>query len=199
MSFRVECKVGKSDDRRWSIVAEQDEAGAYPLRLDVLNQEGNVIDSAQSTVHVVPQDAGRDQNISLLIIGDSLTNATAYPNEIARLLSTPGNPQWKMLGTNRPESAAEKVVHDGYSGWTWKRFRTQWDPENPQPGKSASSPYLFVAEDEVPYIDMRRYFAERCEGEYSRLHYDSAWDQRLFPSQSGRSGGGRSPHRFHDC
>jgi hypothetical protein len=67
---------------------------------------------------VLPAKAGEGKNFRLLIVGDSLTHATAYPNEIAKLFSSPTNPTCKTLGTHRPASAAPGVAHEGYGGWT---------------------------------------------------------------------------------
>lgn len=155
--FTVDCEIGESDDERWSLTATPAEIGSHQIRLRV--EAGGVSQMAETQVRVVPRNAGSDREISMLIIGDSLTNASIYPNEIARLLSEPNNPKWKMLGTHRPASAAANVAHEGYGGWTWKRFRTKFDPENPQPGKSASSPFVFEGK-----LDVDRYFEERCDG-----------------------------------
>ena len=58
---------------------------------------------------------GKGKDMTLLIVGDSLTHASAYPNEIARLLALPGNPRWTMIGTHKPAGVAAGVVHEGYS------------------------------------------------------------------------------------
>ncbi len=39
------------------------------------------------------------QAARLLIVGDSLTHASAYPNDLAKRLSEPGGPKWTMLGS----------------------------------------------------------------------------------------------------
>lgn len=153
LKFQVRCNVGEADNTRWRLLATDADIGDHTLQLRVGEE------TAETTVCVVPRNAGDERDIALLIIGDSLTNASAYPNEIARLLGKPGNPIWQMLGTHRPSSAAENVAHEGYGGWTWNRFRTKFDPDNPQPGKTSSSPFVFDGE-----LNFERYFDERCDG-----------------------------------
>ncbi len=158
--FQAECAVGTIDAQKWTLNAADSEVGEHRFVLRVLDPEGGkVLEEAQSVVRVVPRNAGVRKDVSLLIIGDSLTGATQYPNDLARRLNEPGNPAWRMLGANRPASAKPGVNHEGYGGWTWKRFRTQFNPDAPQPGKRASSPFVFDGR-----LDVARYFAERCGG-----------------------------------
>ncbi len=100
-----------------------------------------------------------------MIIGDSLTHASAYPNEIARLLSQHDNPKWVMLGSHKPASAAEGVSHEGYGGWTWSRFVTKYEPNPDGTHARRSSPFVFLNDDSRPQLDMQRYFEEACEGQ----------------------------------
>ncbi len=112
---------------------------------------------------MIAADAGAGKSISLLIVGDSLTHATAHPNELARLLSLPGNPTWKMLGTHVPASATEGVRHEGYGGWTWSRFATHHEPNPDGTYRKRSSPFVFLNEDQKPQLDVARYFKETAD------------------------------------
>jgi len=49
-------------------------------------------------------------------------------HEIARLLAEPGNPQVTFLGTHRPAAVRPGVAHEGYGGWEWAGFLTQFAP-----------------------------------------------------------------------
>jgi lysophospholipase L1-like esterase len=98
-----------------------------------------------------------------LIVGDSLTHASLYPKELVRLFSLPGNPQLTLLGTHRPASAAPGVVHEGYGGWTWARFNTQYDPKADPNGKTRNSPFLFPDASGKAQLDIARYVRERCD------------------------------------
>lgn len=84
---------------------------------------------------------------------------------MAELLEKEGNPDWKMLGTHHPASAEPKVFHEGYGGWTWKRFNSQYAPKEKQIGKMRTSPFLFAEGDQEPALNADRYFKEFHEGE----------------------------------
>lgn len=163
MVYEVDCKLGSSDAKRWTLTATQENVGEVPMIVRAKDPSGAIVQTASTVVTVVPQTAGADRQIRLLIIGDSLTHATVYPNEIARLLNEPGNPQWQMLGTHKPGGAAEKVVHEGYGGWTWAAFNSRFAVDAAKPG--SSSPFVFPGSDGKPVLDMPRYFDERCGGE----------------------------------
>ncbi len=162
--FSAKCDVGTVLDDRLILNPKESELGDHPLMVKLLNADGKQIDEARTTIRIVPAKAGAEKEISLLIMGDSLTNATIYPNEIANLLSKPGNPYWTMYGTNHPGSAAKGVVHEGYAGWTWGSFNSRWAPDEKQVGKTRSSPFLFIGENEKPELDIGRYLIENCAG-----------------------------------
>ena len=123
------------------------------------------MERASTTLKVVSADAGKGKSIRLLIVGDSLTHGTIYANEIARLLSLPGNPDWTMLGTHKPSRAAEGVAHEGYGGWTWSRFASHYEPNPDGTYRKRSSPFVYLGENDKPVLDLNRYFDEECGGE----------------------------------
>ncbi|MDP6554333.1 MAG: hypothetical protein QGG71_06680 [Pirellulaceae bacterium] len=127
--FEVECKIGIVEARRWSLPASSSRVGKYRLTITVEDSSGQSITTASMTLRVLPAKLGGEQHFRLLIIGDSLTHATAYPNEIAKLFSSSMNPRCQMLGTHRPTAAAPGVAHEGYGGWTWQRFVSKYEPE----------------------------------------------------------------------
>ncbi|WP_197441676.1 SGNH/GDSL hydrolase family protein [Thalassoglobus polymorphus] len=164
--FKVSCDVGESRAERWTLTPTDENVGKHPLKVDVLDEEGKVLASQASQVLVIPKDAGAKtkKKIRLLIIGDSLTHNTAYPNEIGRLLNEPGNPEWEMLGTHKPSSAAEGIAHEGYGGWTWARFVTHYEPNPDGTHRKKSSPFVFLNDDGQPALDVPRYFDEHFDG-----------------------------------
>lgn len=162
--FRAACDVGRSGDRRWTLSATAQDQGDHRLALSVSDSAGRSLGEAHCVLRVVPADAGAGRTLRLLVIGDSLTGATAYPNEIGRLLSLPGNPAWEMLGTHRPGSAGAGVMHEGYGGWTWARFNSYVNPDPEAAGRARTSPFVFPDANGKGVLDMERYFAERCAG-----------------------------------
>jgi len=145
-SFAVTCDVGETDANRWKLNATAPQTGEYPLTLKVSDGSGQPVAQGRTQVCVVPADAGCEQDVALLIVGDSLTHASQYPNELARLLSQPGNPQWQMLGTHKPAAAAANVAHEGYGGWTWRAFNSRFNPNGTLAARTNSSPFVFASD-----------------------------------------------------
>ncbi|MCO8123957.1 SGNH/GDSL hydrolase family protein [Stieleria sp. TO1_6] len=158
--FKVTCDVGRTVDRHWTATPTVQDAGDHSLQVSVYTADDKLVES-KSSVLKVTEDRARPaaEPLRLLVIGDSLTSATQYPNEIARLLST--NHRWEMIGTQRPSSAAEGVAHEGYGGWTWARFVTQYEPNPDGSVQKRSSPFVFLNETSEPELDVHRYFARR--------------------------------------
>jgi lysophospholipase L1-like esterase len=161
--FRVEGGLGTAEPARWSFTPKISDVGDHRLRVTVQNAAGQPLQEARTTLRVMPAAAGKGRKITLLMIGDSLTHASLYPNEVARLLSEPGNPEWEMLGTHHPASAAPKVSHEGYGGWTWQRFVQRYAPQAPATGSGRSSPFVYPGKDGgAPVLDVARYLDEQC-------------------------------------
>jgi lysophospholipase L1-like esterase len=163
--FEVSCNLGSAEQDHWTVTPKDSDVGQHPLSVKVTDANGKDLGTANTTLHVSAADSGSKRDTyRLLIIGDSLTNATIYSNEIARLLSTPGNPQWQMLGTHKPKSAAKGVAHEGYGGWTWQRFVSKYEPHPDGTNRKRSSPFVYLGKDGKPVLDFKRYFKEECNG-----------------------------------
>jgi len=163
--FQFQCDVGASEPRRWTVTPGAGDAGPHRLTVSVSDGKGKTLGTAQTTLHVVPAEAGQGKTVRLLIVGDSLTAGGVYAREIARLLSLPGNPAWTMFGTNRRGSEPVGAVHEGYGGWTWARFVSYYDPGKAPPGRPDRSPFVFPAADGKPQLDLPQYFATACKGQ----------------------------------
>jgi lysophospholipase L1-like esterase len=167
--FAVECSVGKREGDRWSIAPGEAPAGNYPFRVTVVDAGQKTVGVASSTLHVSPAKAGATQKAcTVLMVGDSLTAAGVYAEEVARLFALPGNPRLQMLGTQnrKPANSAQvKVAHEGFGGWTWRSFLTRYDRNEPEPGRTNKSPFLFATGQPAAVgLDVGRYFTERCGG-----------------------------------
>ena len=168
--FELHCDIGTVEARRWTVTPMDREVGDHAMEVLVKDPQGNVLERAKTILHIAPKNAGAGRELKLLIVGDSLTAATAYPNEIARLLSTEGNPKWAMLSDNKPAFAAPGVAHEGYGGWTWAAFLTRYEPQpertpDGKGWKKRSSPFVFPGEDGKPALDIPRYLKEVCGGQ----------------------------------
>ena len=133
-SFDVTCKFGRHDLKRWRYTPKAEDAGkSFPLTIEVSNGR-EIVASGKTTVHVAPADAGKGREVVILIVGDSLTNATIYPTRIHKLCQGANNPKLVMLGTHRGSARPPLpggVAHEGYGGWKWESFLTRWKEIDP--------------------------------------------------------------------
>jgi lysophospholipase L1-like esterase len=163
--FDVKCDIGQTSKRRWVVTPKTEDVGEHRLTVQVSDPSGKLLAAASTTLRVVAADAGANREIRLLIVGDSLTHATLYPNEIARLLSQPSNPKWRMLGTHKPKTAVDGVAHEGYGGWTWQRFASHYEPNPDGTYRKRSSPFVYLGDDGKPQLNVQRYLKEECGGQ----------------------------------
>jgi lysophospholipase L1-like esterase len=169
--FEFACDIGTNEARRWTVTPADRDIGDHPIAITVKDPSGKVLEQGKITLHVSPHQAGEGKSLRLLIVGDSLTHATVYPNEISNLLSRPGNPKWTMLGTHKPVSAKPGVAHEGYGGWAWATFLTKFTPETPGVtagplARKSTSPFIFPSADgKTGVFDLQRYFKEHCDNQ----------------------------------
>jgi lysophospholipase L1-like esterase len=168
--FEVSCDIGTAEARRWTVTPADKDVGKHTMEVVVKDAQGKVLERAKTTLHIAPRNAGTGRELKMLIVGDSLTAATAYPNELARLLSGEGNPKWTMVGTSKPASAKPGVAHEGYGGWKWSDFLSKFDPKpagvtaGPL-AKNSTSPFLFAGANGRAKLDLQRYFRENAGGQ----------------------------------
>ena len=168
--FDVECKYGAQRLKRWCFTpAVKDGGKSFPLEIKVYDEEEKLVASAATTVVVAPADAGKDKNISILIIGDSLTAATAYPRKLHKHCSNPGNPRLTMIGAHAgrgKKAVAGEVAHEGYGGWKWNHFFSMYkDEKNMEPRKriAAKSKFLTKKDGKVVF-DFANYLNQYNKG-----------------------------------
>lgn len=161
----VTCARGRQDEERWLFTPTPEDVGAFPLTLSVMNAQNDVIAKARTRIVVSPADAGVGSNLTMLLVGDSLTDAPIYPNELARLLRAPGNPTTVFIGSHAGSGKPPhdmKVPHEGRGGWTWRHFCEQWDPSKND--YRAMSPFLFENASGQPRLDFQKYLDEVNSG-----------------------------------
>ena len=165
--FDVECKYGRQDVERWHFIPEDKDVGNLPLTIKVFDSNSNLLAQASTTLYVTPRNAGKGKNISLLLIGDSLTDASVYPQELYKMLKTEGNPDVKFIGTHSGGGNPPKEntpSHEGYSGWTWNKFCTR-RVESPDSCiyKRGNSPFIVIKDDKT-VLDFKAYCEKNNDG-----------------------------------
>jgi len=156
--FDVTCEKGMQQAERWTFTPAEKDVGEYPFTLEVRDQTNAVIATARSTVKVAPADAGAGRTVSALVIGDSLTHASLYSARLLELCAGPGNPKLTLMGSHVPDPETPENRHEGYGGWTAKRFATHYtDVARTGPAKERGSPFLYEDADDRRRLDFQRY------------------------------------------
>jgi lysophospholipase L1-like esterase len=165
-AFDVTCPCGSQQSERWTCVPGPSDAGRHPFRLEVRNEQNAVVARAASTLEVVPAGAGSGRPVSMLIVGDSLTHASIYPQRLLDLCQSPGNPRLTLIGSHHPDHLPAANRHEGYGGWTAVRFATHYTATARQGEYSKrGSPFVYPAPDGGPRLDFARYCKDLNAGQ----------------------------------
>jgi lysophospholipase L1-like esterase len=165
-AFDVTCPRGQQQSERWTWTPAAGEAGEYPLRVEVRDEDNALVARGSTVVRVAPAAAGEGGGATMLMVGDSLTHASIYPARVLELCHPPGNPRLTLIGSHVPAGAAEGVRHEGYGGWTAQRFATHFtgiarEGDYGQRG----SPFLYREGDQPPRLNFDRYADDVADGQ----------------------------------
>jgi lysophospholipase L1-like esterase len=123
--FDVNCTKGRNDQLRWRFLPTEKDVGIHDWSIKVYGQQGLVAEGSSKLV-VSALDKVENRQLSILVVGDSLTAANAYPTRIFALSKEPGKMAMQMIGScgNGPERSAipGEVAYEGYGGWSWSSF-----------------------------------------------------------------------------
>ena len=170
--FDVTCAKGIQQVERWTFTPTDQDVGEFPFLLEVRNDVNKVIARAESTLKVVAKDAGAGRELSMLIVGDSLTGASRYPQQVVDLCKPQGNPKITLVGTTGPGGNCDgECRHEGYGGWTAHAFATRYtgiarmDGEvSPTKYKTHGSPFIYKNGGATAALDFPRYCKEYNNG-----------------------------------
>lgn len=164
--FDVTCPKGRNDQKRWRFTPKASDVGTYKWSVKVIDIDGVKAEAAMDLI-VSPANAGEGKNVSILVVGDSLTNATVYPSRIFDHFKREGNPKLKMVGSNGPhyKPQPDGVAHEGWGGWAWNTFISKTNVSNPANPKPYDIPSRFlVIENGKGTLNMQNYFNQYNEG-----------------------------------
>ena len=159
--FDVTCTKGRNDAKRWRFLPKPEDVGEFKWKVSVYDLQG-LVAQAETKIVVAKPDAGKGRNLSVLIVGDSLTNAGVYPARVFELMSGDDNPAITMVGSNGPGYKPQPggVAHEGWGGWAWKTFISKTKPhpkENTTP-PNIPSRFLAIDDEGKGTIDLQNYF-----------------------------------------
>lgn len=148
---------GKQYAECWRFLPSDKNVGSFPWKIKVLDGRNKVAAEGETVIYVSPRSAGADKKISLLLIGDSLTAASVYPNELKKLFSKSGNPEVKFIGTLNRKGAA----HEGRGGWTWAGYCSLWTPGG---NFKNQSPFLYPDASGKRSLNFKKYLEDNNAG-----------------------------------
>ncbi|MFB3904604.1 MAG: SGNH/GDSL hydrolase family protein [Acidobacteriota bacterium] len=167
--YDVTCPKGTLLEARWTFSPKGEEAGAYPLMLEVRDSSNSVVARGRSTVRVASAGAGSGSTVRLLTVGDSLTQPALYQRHIHDLCAAGKSPSLRLIGTRGPDDlpATGEIRHEGIGGWTAQAFATLYGPNswNGYPkGEGTGSPFVYPDASGRPKLDFARYCREFNQG-----------------------------------
>ena len=167
--YDLTCPKGALLAERWTFTPQAEDVGSYPLTLEVRDSNNNVVARARSTLRVAAPTSGKGTSVTLLTVGDSLTQPGLYQSHIHRLCSADGMPSLRLIGTRGPGNlpATGEIRHEGIGGWTAQAFATISGPNswNGYPkGEGTGSPFIYPDASGKPTLDFARYCREFNNG-----------------------------------
>ena len=119
--FQWNCSVGKAMKRKFSITGTSDNVGEYTLKLTIRDKGMNEIWSGESTLKIV---AGYVESMTLLNIGDSLTNGKNWLGELRLLNSNISLVGTKSGNVQSSDNHWQAINHEGRSGFSAYSYLT---------------------------------------------------------------------------
>lgn len=159
--YDVECLRGVQQEERFTWTPTAQDLGQIGLTLRVYDLHETLVAEGSTIINVRPPDAGAGKAVSMLLVGDSLTNAGVYGGELLALCQQPGNPAIRLIGSPGPGGRnSGDSRHEGYGGWTAERFVTMWEGQTwNEEGRRTRSPFLYE-KDGKPTLDFAQYCAD---------------------------------------
>jgi len=166
--FDVKCEKGSILADRWTYKPAADEVGSFPLTLEVRDAANAVIARSQSMLRVAPATAGAGVPTTLLVVGDSLTEASIYTQHLLELAASANGPALQLIGSRGPDNSPAHGPnrHEGYSGWSAQAFVTFNGPlarTGQFKGRETGSPFVYMEGDKLR-LDFAKYCAQFNQG-----------------------------------
>lgn len=175
-SFLVEISSetlsGKEESRRWTLIPNERQVGNHKLHITVRDWNDAILSQQDVDLQIINPPPIPAKPIKILLVGDSLTRSTPYPQFLHEKLDSwaPGHIQW--IGSQRTtahdpkeEALATCSRHESCNGWTWKLFASHFSPGSEERYFLPRSPFVYAdTEHTPPRLDVARYLQEQgCE------------------------------------
>lgn len=165
--FDTVCAKGRQQAERWTWVPTEADVGSHALEIIIRDESNHKLGSARCTVQVAPANRGAGKSTTVLMIGDSLTHASIYPQRVVERGESTAGPKVNLVGSHTPRPDALALRHEGYGGWTAKRFVTHFtgSARTGEYGKRGS-PFLYKTDNESAHLDFVAYCRDVNEGRF---------------------------------
>lgn len=119
-AIQARCAKGRSERVRWTFTPNAEDAGkAFELTLFAWNDDG-LVTQAKTTVCVAPKAKDPSRDVSVAILGDSLTNS-GFQQFLYDDMKAAGLTGYRQVG-----SRGGTGKHDGYGGFSFRTFLTRY-------------------------------------------------------------------------
>ena len=166
--FDVTCSKGMHFDEIWTYTPKLGEEGDYEFNLEVRNASNKIVARASSTLQVVSPEAGAGEKVTVLMIGDSLTAASFYPEWFLENCSDKSGLNVTLIGSHGPNGkAGDKIKHEGYGGWQAKHFVSHYTGiarRGEIRSQTCGSPFIYADSNDSHKLDFARYCQEYNQG-----------------------------------
>lgn len=161
--FTVTAPKGRQDETRWRFTPAEKDIGDFMLTLSIYDQDNRKISEAETRVTISRLSNGVDKAITMLMVGDSLTDAAVYPALFLENMRKGGHNNLKLIGSHSGHGQAPVaggLAVEGFGGWRWITFCQQWTKDGTYREKSN-----FIKKDGDKIIfDIQGYFDKYNNG-----------------------------------
>ena len=157
------CPAGAVIDGVWRYTA--DKPGRFPVSVELLDLAGRQLGFAESEIIISDQTAGNDQNISMLMIGDSLFASGASARSLLENMRKHGNSNFYLFGSHSGAGAALEsgsAAVEAYGGWRWGHFIEKYNTDSD--AYNSKSKFLYPDADGKLKLDFKAYLDKYHQG-----------------------------------
>lgn len=128
VNVNISTPIGNCSDRVWRYTA--DKPGRYPALVEVTDRAGRQLGIAETEIVISSAAAGNEQNISMLMIGDSLFAGAQAADSLLKNMRLRGNENFYLFGSHAgrgKELSSGCAAVEAYGGWRWAHFLEKYE------------------------------------------------------------------------
>lgn len=122
--IKATCDKGYIYSRYFTYTPKEDEVGSYVLNIAIYDDEGNILESKDTTLIV--NSVKEVEPKTILCIGDSLTYNGVWPYVGFEKYSELFPGKLNFIGKMKRNGDKGEIGYEGYGGWQWKTFCSEY-------------------------------------------------------------------------